>query len=267
MALDTQFRGKKSLTVPDPLKPAIRQLLTTMFGEIVENDRTLAKQTDMTTQCFLVHALLDLDPKGSFLGRYGEPSPQMFDLDLDLGLSFVSSWLQSSLANIKTSYTEGKAVLQMPFCVLETTQSRANMRARALQRSNPDEKVGIATLDIVALNDLMLVASAQHTFDFLRVSRLDFHCGKKLLAWVEGGEDGQSASALRSTVLTVVEWEDTDEVNDVESELEELRMAVQTSLPDGEQRAKWVIPREKKDSGTESDCVGKPEWQHRNSAG
>ncbi|KAF1924901.1 uncharacterized protein M421DRAFT_268862 [Didymella exigua CBS 183.55] len=224
-----------------------------MFADIVEKDRTLAKWTDETTQCFLVHLISDLDLDGSFLTRYVHPSPQIFDMDFNLGLGFVSNWLQGSLTNIKISYAEGDVDLQMPFCVLETTQSRANKRARALQLFNPGEKVGIATLDFVALKSAKLVASAEHTFDFLRVSREGFRCGKKLLAWTENDEDGQSAKALRSAVLTVVEWEDSGEDPTAESEEEELRMAAQKPLPDDkseEQWAKWANPSEKKDSGT-----------------
>lgn len=240
------------------MRSAVRQLLHTMFADIVENDRTLAKQTDSTTQCFLVHPLSDLDPNGSFLSRYMHPSPQAFDMDFNLGLSFVSSWLQSSLTKIKTSYPEGETDLQMPFCVLETTQATANVRARALQRLNPKEKVGIATLDIVALESEKLVASAKHTFDFLRVSRKDFFCVKKLLAWAESDEDGQSANALRSAVLTVVEWQETGEDVFAESEeipdAEEKGTASQTHLQDDESEelwAKWAnLP--KKDSGVTS---------------
>ncbi|KAF3041935.1 hypothetical protein E8E12_007964 [Didymella heteroderae] len=239
----------------DTVKSAVRRLLTTMFTNIVENDLSLEKHTTSTTQCFLVHPLADLDPNGSFLNRYTQPPPSAFNLDLNLALTFVSRWLQSSLTSIKTFYPEGDCGLQMPFCVLETTQAGANIRARAMQRSNPNEKVGVATLDFAALQRKKLVASAAHTFDFLRVPRKDFPCVIKLLAWADNDEDGLSATALRSMVLTVVGWEDTGVDTDLESVGEELRAAAQTPLPgdeDEELWAKWANPTGKKDSGTVS---------------
>lgn len=231
-----------------------------MFTGIVENDITIAKQTHSTTQYFLVHPLVDLNPNGSFLSRYTQPLSSAFSLDLSFALTFVSRYLQSALTTIKTVYPEGSHDLQMPFCVLETTQAGANARARTLQRRNPDEKVGIATLDFATLQREKLVASATHTFDFLRVSRRDFYCGRKLLAWVEGGKDEHSAKALRNTVLTVIEWKDTDMPTDAGSVEEELEVAVETPLPedqDEKQWARWMNAVENKDSGAVSRAASK----------
>lgn len=239
----------------DPLRSAVRRLLPMMFTDIVESDRPIGKQTHSTTQYFLVHPLADLNPTGSFLSRYRQPPASAFGMDFNLALTFVSRWLQSSLTTLKTLYPNGDHGLQMPFCVLETSQAGANARARALQRRNPGEKVGIATLDFAALQREKLVASATHTFDFLRVPRTDFSCARKLLAWAEGGEDGLSAKALRSAVLTVTHWEDSDVDTDAESMEEELHLAVHTPLPDDkdeEQWAKWMNAVEKKDSAAVS---------------
>lgn len=175
-------------------------------------------------------------------------------MDFNLGLSFISSWLQSSLSKIKTLYPEGEISLQMPFCVLETTQASANARARALQRLHPSEKVGIATLDIEALKSRKLLASAEHTFDFLRVSRQGFPCVRKLLAWAEGDENdenGRSAEALRDAVLTIVEWQETDEAADAGETGAALQAPVQDDESE-EQWAKWANPPGKKDSGVTS---------------
>jgi hypothetical protein len=230
-----------------------------MFTDIVESDLTIAKQTHSTTQCFLVHPLADLDPNGSFLTRFAQPPSSAFNMDLNLALTFVSRYLQSSLTMTKALYPEGSHALQMPFCVLETTQAGANARARALQRRNPDEKVGIAALDFAALQREKLVASATHTFDFLRVSRRDFYCGRKLLAWVEGEKDGHSTEALQNAVLTVIPWEDTGVVIDEESVEEELRVATETPLPEDEDEKQWArwMNAVEKDSGAVSRAASK----------
>ncbi|KAF3052291.1 hypothetical protein E8E11_004054 [Didymella keratinophila] len=181
-------------------------------------------------------------------------------MDLNFALTFVSRYLQSSLTTIKTVYPEGGDDLKMPFCVLETTQAGANAGARALQRRNPDEKVGIAILDFAALQRERLVASAMYTFDFLRVSRKTFWCGRKLLAWAEGDKDGLSAEAFRSAVLTVHEWKDTGVATDSESMEEELEVAVETPLPmdeDEKQWAMWMNAAEKLDFGVVSRAASK----------
>ena len=127
-------------------------------------------------------------------------------MDLDSGLSFVPAWLQSSLQKVKFEYGQGMAHLQMPFCVLETNYDIASARANALQQRNPFQKVGIATLDIVPLKRAKIVASAEHTFDFLRVSKEETIFESRLLAWAEG-DDGRATKALQDAVLTIVEWE------------------------------------------------------------
>lgn len=211
-----------------------------MFTDIVESDLPIGKQTHSATQCFLVHPLADLDPAGSFLSRYTQPPESAFGMDFKLALPFVSRWLQSSLDRMKTLYPNGNIGLQMPFCVLETSQAGANARARALQCRNPGEKMGIATLDFAALQRERLVASATHTFDFLRLPRTDIDCARKLLAWAEGDEDGISARALRSAVLKVIEWEDSNVDTDAGSMGAELHLAVHTPLPDDKDEEKWA---------------------------
>jgi hypothetical protein len=244
----------------DPLRSAVRNLLTTMFKDIVESDLSIAKQTHSTTQCFLVHLLNDLDPNGSFLSSYAQPPSSAFNMDLNLALTFVSGYLQGSLTTIKAVYPEGCDGLQMPFCVLETTQAGANTRAQALQRRYPEGEVGIAILDFAALQREKLVVSAAHAFDFLRVSRTDFWCGRKLLAWAEGDGEELSAKAFRNAVLRVHEWKDMGVATDSESMEEELEVAAETPLPEDEdekQWAKWMDAAEKLDSGVVSRAASK----------
>ena len=181
-------------------------------------------------------------------------------MDLNLALTFVSRYLQSSLTSIKAIYPEGGDDLQMPFCILETTQAGANARARALHRRNPDEKVGIATLDFAALQREKLVTSATHAFDFLRVSRKDFWCGRNLLAWAASDGDKLTAKAFRNAVLTVHEWRDTGVATDTESMEEELEVAAETPLPqdeDEKQWTKWMNAAEKLDSAVVSRAASK----------
>lgn len=194
------------LTPADAQKSAVRQILNAIFSDIVDSDRNLEAETNITTQCFLVHLSHDIDQNGSFLSQYDHLPPRAANMDLDTGLSFVSTWLQASLCRIKTGYAHGEAELQMPFCVLETDYAAATARATALQRLHSEEKVAIATLDIMALKSSKLVALAKHTFDFLRVPIGNLALGDSLLAWAESSHDGRSAQALRDAVLAVVEW-------------------------------------------------------------
>lgn len=207
----------------------MRQILDAIFTDIVESDSTLDSQTDAATQCFLVHILSDMDPHGSFLSRHQRLPAHVVDLVIDNGLSFASTWLQTSLEKIKADCASGKSRLQMPFCVLETNYAAASARAAAMQMHNPGEKVGVATLDIVALKSARLVVSAMHAFDFLRVSTENGAFENRLLAWAEGGPNDVPAQALREAVLTVVEWK--EKIN--EGKMEDARVAVQAALKDG----------------------------------
>ncbi|KAF9693076.1 hypothetical protein EKO04_008745 [Ascochyta lentis] len=200
-------------------KCAVRQILDAIFADIVETDRALECNMDAATQCFLVHTLSDIDPEDSFFSQYQKLPSHADELDLDHGLSFASSWLQSSLGTIRDGYESGEAKLQMPFCVLEKNYQSACARAFALQKQYPDERAAIVTLDFIALKNAKLIASAKHTFDFLRVSRESLDTENRLLLCVESGNDGRPAEALLEAVLTIVKWEEGDngvELEDVE---------------------------------------------------
>ncbi|KAF1361504.1 hypothetical protein EJ07DRAFT_154279 [Lizonia empirigonia] len=227
------LRAVHTISVVDerqhPNKCAVRQILDTIFADIVESDSTLDSHTDAATQCFLVHILSDMDPHDSFLSRFQRLPAHVVDLVIDNGLSFASTWLQTSLEKIKAECAAGKTRLQMPFCILETNYATASARAAAMQMHYPGEKVGIAALDIVALKRARLVVSAGHAFDFLRVSTENVAFGNRLLVWAEGGPNDGPAQALREAVLTVVEWK---EINDEET-MEDAGVAVQAALKDG----------------------------------
>jgi hypothetical protein len=187
----------------------VRQIFDAIFADIIENDTILEFQTDACTQCFLVHLSYDLDTEGSFLSQFHRLPHHALELDHDHGLSFASSWLQASLEGIRDGHNSEAARLQMPFCVLETEYHATCVRAYVLQSRHPNEKVTIATLDIMALKNAKLVASAEHTFKMLRVSSAGIDLSQRLLVWAGGmetGIDDQNAQALRQAVLATVEW-------------------------------------------------------------
>lgn len=168
---------------------------------------------------------------------------------LDEGLSFASTWLQTSLEKIKTECATGGVRLQMPFCVLDTEYAAACKRAGILQADNPEERVGIVALDVVALKKARLLVSAGHAFDFLRVPRGEVEMAGRLLVWAEGGNDGRAAEALSQAVLTVVEWEGVGEKEKVDGVGGDARggVAVESTLRDSTYRTDQSKPSAKKD--------------------
>ncbi|KZM22477.1 hypothetical protein ST47_g6390 [Ascochyta rabiei] len=224
-----------------------------MFADIVETDGILDSQIDTDTQCFLVHVLSDIDPEDTFFSQYQQLPPRAADMSLDDGLSFASTWLQKSLGMIKIGYESGEARLQMPFAVLETNYHTACVRASALKRKPPHEKAVIITLDFLALKNVKLVASAEHAFDFLRVSKESLATGDRLLLWAENDNDGRPAEALLEAVLTIVEWDERDDEEEVEDTGEAASYAIKTETYPEEGTGKTVPtglagPSGKKDS-------------------
>lgn len=70
-------------------------------------------------------------------------------------------------------------------------------------------------MDTVPSKRANIVASVEHTLDFLRVPKEDTIFESRLLAWVEGN-DGRATKALQDAVLTNVKWE--GKMNNVDME-------------------------------------------------